>query len=100
MKKVIVSLLILAFLGVGCQTTTKPTGEIVVVVDNEAVINGVQQAIVAAQAAYDLYVQDQERRERIGEEQYQRSLDRQKMYIESLKQIFDSLQKKKVKTSQ
>lgn len=97
MKKLIVCLLVLGLTGAicSCQTTKSPTGEIVVKVDNEAVINGVQQAILAAQAMYDLYAQDQERQAKMGDEKYQRDLDRQKMYIDSLKQVLGALQKVK-----
>jgi hypothetical protein len=97
MKKLIVCLLVFGLMGsiCGCQTTKSPTGEIVVKVDNEAVVNGVQQAILAAQALYDLYTQDQERRAKMGEEKYQRELQRQQMYIESLKQVLAALQKVK-----
>ena len=101
MKKIFTILIIVGLLfGLGCQTTKSPSGEIRIVVDNEAVANGVQQAIIAAQAAYDLYAQDQERREKLGEERYQRELERQQMYIDSLQRILESLQKKKVKTAQ
>jgi hypothetical protein len=95
MKRLLCCLLVFGLLG--CQTTKLPTGEIIVKVDNEAVVTGVQQAMVAAQAAYDLYTQDQERRAKIGEEKYQRELDRKKMYIDSLKQILETLQKVKPK---
>jgi hypothetical protein len=99
MKKLIVCLLVLGLTGAicSCQTTKFPTGEIVVKVDNAAVVAGVQQAILAAQTIYDLYTQDQERRAKIGEEKYQRELARQQMYIESLKQVLDALQKVKPK---
>jgi hypothetical protein len=90
MKKLIVWLLVLGLI-CGCQTITKPSGEIVVTVDNAAVVAGVQQAIFAAQAIYDLYTQDQDRRAKMGEEKYQRELERQKMYIESLKQVLEAL---------
>jgi hypothetical protein len=90
MKKLIVWLLVLGLI-CGCQTITKPSGEIVVTVDNAAVVAGVQQAILAAQAIYDLYTQDQDRRAKMGEEKYQRELERQKMYIESLKQVLEAL---------
>jgi hypothetical protein len=96
MKKLIVCLLVIGLI-CGCQTITKPTGEIVVTVDNAAVVAGVQQAILAAKAIYELYTQDQERRDKMGEEKYQRELERQKMYIESLKQVLGALQKVKTK---
>lgn len=99
MKKLLVCSLLFGLIVslCSCQTNTKPTGEIVVTVDNAAVVTGVQQAILAAQAIYDLYIQDQERRAKMGEEKYQRELQQQQMYINSLKQVLEALQKVKPK---